>query len=104
MVFVPFHKAIRKELQRSKEDIVIIYPSNYLKDEWIKKLKDRYEKTDLSKYAKAWFDAKNRYDEDINELREYGINCGFMVFEITTMDYDLASDIEHIKSNISFKK
>lgn len=85
IVFTSSHKVVRNELKKSKEDVFIIYPSIELKDEWIKKLEDRYNQTGLDKDYKALMNAKDRYEENIEELRK----CGLSVFEILDMDYSL---------------
>ena len=62
-----------------------MFPSIKLKDKWIEKLEDRYNQTGLDKDYKALMNAKDRYEENISELRK----CGLSVFEILDMDYSL---------------
>ena len=84
-VFTSSHKLVREELANSKEDIWVVYPSLSLKDEWVEKLKKRYEQTQSEKDYKAWKNAEQMYDDNINDLK----SSPFRRFEITSMDYDL---------------
>ena len=85
-VFVSSHEVVRNRLKKySKESICVVCPSVELKDEWIKKLKERFEASKLEKDYKAWMNAEDRYTENISELK----NTGFKCVEITSMDYDL---------------
>lgn len=93
-VFVSSHEVVRNRLRKySKEQIYIICPSVELKEEWIYKLKKRFESTKLEKDYKAWMNAEDRYVENINELKNSGIKC----IEITDMDYDLLEIIQYLK-------
>lgn len=92
IVFTSSHEVVRNELKKSKEDVFIIYPSIELKDEWIKKLEDRYNQTGLDKDYKALMNAKDRYEENIKELK----SCKLNHYEISTMDYNLEKIIDFI--------
>ena len=93
-VFVSSHEVVRNRLRKySKEQIYIICPSVELKEEWIYKLKKRFESTKLEKDYKAWMNAEDRYVENINELKNSGIKC----IEISDMDYDLLEIIQYLK-------
>lgn len=85
IVFTSSHEVVREELKKSKEKIYVVFPSIKLKDKWIEKLEDRYNQTGLDKDYKALMNAKDRYEENISELRK----CGLSVFEILDMDYSL---------------
>lgn len=67
-VFVSSHEVVRKQLKGSEERICIICPDLSLKDQWIEKLKTRYENTKLDKDYKAYMNAVDRYEENIKEL------------------------------------
>lgn len=85
-VFVSSHEVVRKELAKYNVPKLVICPSHNLKEQWIKKLKDRYEASGLDKDYKAWKNAEDRYDENIDEI----INSeGFFVDLIMEMDYNL---------------
>ena len=90
-VFVSSHEVVRNRLKKyfSDEKVICIYPSIDLKDEWIKKLKDRFDKDISDKNYKAWMNAVDRYIDNIIEIK----NCGIPGIEITSMDYDLHGEI-----------
>ena len=92
-VFTSSHEVVRKELEKSKEQVYIICPAIELKDEWIKKLKDRYESTGLEKDFKALANAEDRYEENILELQ----NGNLPFYDILGMNYDLLGMIDMIK-------
>ena len=97
---------MRKELEKSKEDVVIIYPSIRLKDEWIEKLKARYANTQLDKDYKAWINAEQMYDQNIEDLADFdrAVKYGFIRYEIGGMTYDLRKIIAQIKQNLEYRK
>lgn len=84
IVFVSSHKEVRDNL-RDYDDVIIVCPSLSLKDKWIKKLETRYNITKLEKDYKAYINAKNNYEENINSLKESGYNC----IELTSLSYNL---------------
>lgn len=67
-VFISSHEVVRRELKGCNEDVVVIYPDLKLKDEWIEKLRLRYESTLKNKDYKAWKNAEDRYEDNIKEL------------------------------------
>ena len=92
-VFVSSHEVVRNQLKDSKELVVIAHPSIELKDEWIEKLKNRYESTKLEKDYKAYMNAVDRYEDNIKEL----MNNMFIHIEITKIDYKLKELIDMLK-------
>jgi len=105
-VFVSSHEVVRKELEKSKEDVVIIYPSLTLKYQWIEKLKTRYENTELVKDFKAWQNAKEMYSQNIEDLSDFdrAVKYGFIRYEIGGMNYELSKIIAQIKTNLEYRK
>ena len=91
IVFVSSHKAVQDILAESKDEVIAIYPSKRIKDEWIKKLLERYKKTGLKKDEISWLDAKANFDSEIDILE----NSPFVKSSICCMDYDLKKIIEH---------
>ena len=90
-VFVSSHEVVRNRLRKySKEELYIVHPSIELKEKWIDKLKKRFESSKLEKDYKAWMNAEDRYVENINELKNSGINC----IEIIDMKYSLEDIIK----------
>lgn len=90
VVFVSSHQPVRERLLKSEEYVVVCVPSLILKDEWIKKLKERYENSLLEKDYKAYINAADRFTENVTEV----MNSGFDVILITDADYNLQNLIE----------
>lgn len=88
-VFVSSHAVVREELKKYQEKVIVICPCPDLKDEWIKKLEDRYLYTKLDKDYKAWKNAEDRYLENIEELTDGSFNWVY----INRMTYNLAKII-----------
>lgn len=93
IVFTSSHEVVRKQLENSKETVVLAFPSVELKDEWICKLKERFFKTNLDKDYKALMNAEDRYEENIKELEASNIKYKMI---LTNIDYDLEASLIHI--------
>ena len=96
-VFVSSHDVVRKQLQNSDEDVVLIYPSPALEKEWIDKLTARYEMSNSTKDYKALMNAKDRYQDNIKELQHSDFEHKL---EIDTMDYNLVKIVDNIRAQI----
>lgn len=97
VVCVSSHEVVRNYLKDNcKEDVICIYPSILLRDQWVEKLKSRYDETQASKDFKAWANADDCYHENIAEL----MNSGFLYAEINSMDYDLEAIIDTVIKNL----
>lgn len=92
-VFVSSHEVVRKELEKSDEIVFVVFPSLKLKDQWIERLRKRYEQIPTEKNFKALANAEDRYEENIKELM-YG---NLTYHEISNINYDL-KDIVNILS------
>lgn len=92
-VLTSSHEVVRKELEKSKEKVYVVFPSIDLKEQWVKKLKDRYGFTGLEKDFRALANAKDRYEENITELKNGNLKC----YEITDMNYDLEDIVAYLK-------
>ena len=95
IVFVSSHKAVRDYLAKIhiSEPIVYIFPSERIKEQWIKKLEDRYMNSGLDKDYRAFIRARDHYDDDIRELYSDGIPYKWI---ITNINYNLEEEIEKI--------
>lgn len=92
IVFVSSHQVVRNFLKNSKEKVIVIFPSILKRDEWVEKLKNRYERSLKIKDYKAWKNAEDRYHENISEL----MNSGFYFIEIDdVLNYDLEEIIQN---------
>ena len=92
-VFVSSHEVVRRELEKSKEPVYVIFPAIDLKDEWIKKLEDRYNNTKLDQDYRALMNAKDRYKENITELMQGNLKF----YEITRINYHLDDIIDYLE-------
>ena len=97
-VFTSSHKVVRDEIHRLTDEAVVVFPSVKLKDLWIEKLQKRYDDTGLIKDYKALMNAKDSYEQNINELK----NSGLRTYEISDIDYSLKDIVSQI--NNSYKK
>lgn len=91
-VFISSHKIVRDELNKRNIAFCVICPSLLIKDEWLAKLENRFNQTHLEKDFKAWQNALQMFDENINDLLSEK-----HTFQIDVMDYDLYKIIFEIK-------
>lgn len=92
-VFTSSHEVVRKEFESSKEKVVVVCPTYNLKNEWIEKLRQRYETTGLDKDYKALMNANTAYLNNIFDL----INGKLPCYVIEDMDYKLQDIIKLLK-------
>lgn len=97
IVFVSSHAVVREELGRSNEIVVAVFPSIDLKSKWIAKLERRYKKTHLDKDYKAIMNARDRYEESIEEFKN---DDRFFYIELAKMDYDLEATLISCRNKI----
>lgn len=69
IVFTASHKIFRDYLNEQGIEFTTISPSVDLKDEWIKRLEERYNMTKLDKDYKALMNAKEKYEENVLDLQ-----------------------------------
>ena len=88
-VFVSSHKEVREELRKRMDKglcrAMVICPALELKEEWLKRLEERYESSKLEKDYRAYKNAEKTYDKTITELIEGDLPC----IIITDMKYSL---------------
>lgn len=100
-VFVSSHEVVRNRLRKyANKQLCVVYPSVELKNEWIDKLKRRYESTNLEKDYKALMNALDRYVDNVNELKNSQIPC----IEIADMNYSLSSLLSEYKAKMDGKE
>lgn len=97
VVFVSSHEVVRNGLKNSSEDVRCCFPTLELKEDWIKKLSDRYKVSGLEKDYKALANAEDRYTENIQEM----MDSGFDTICIDDMNYDLWKLIEAAEGEIA---
>ena len=102
IVFVSSHKAVRDYIakMRTNELVACIFPSERIKEQWIKKLEDRYMDSGLDKDYRAFIRARDHYDDDIRELySDDGISYKWI---ITNINYNLEEEIEELFDYIRY--
>lgn len=92
-VFTTSHKDLCDELSYlvkngtlTTEEVYIIFPSPNLKEQWIEKIKQRYENTKLYTHRKAYENCCENFSEHIENMLSY--DC-FTQRMITDLDYNL---------------
>lgn len=85
--FVPFLPNVGKA--------VIICPRMEFRNEWIDRLQKRFDKTGLYKDYKALMNAKERFNENIQELMRNGLP----VYQPAAMDYDLMDYVRKARND-----
>ena len=96
IVFTSTHPEVLQEIQKTNEDIYILYPNINLENKWIEKLEKRYNETNLNKDYKAYMNAKQCFKNSIKTLENICLdkNNKFKKIEINNLDYDLEKLIE----------
>lgn len=83
-VFMSSHKVIREELTNRGIEFTTMCPSLKLKEQWIERLQQRYDKSQLEKDYKALMNAKTMYEENIKDLLQENY-----IIQIQDINYDL---------------
>ena len=101
-VFTSSHKEVRDYLLEYTiyDFITTVFPERWLKDEWINRLQKRYDAKPSNKNYKALMNAKDRFEDNVKELKEWG--GGF--YGIQDMDYDLMDIVKHLRSKSRLSK
>lgn len=96
-VFLSSHKVVRNQLLKhpALQDYLIelycCFPSKELKELWINKLLKRYKETNSQKDFKAYRNALDCYDENIEDLVS---QTEFNQVIINDIDYDLEEELK----------
>lgn len=83
-VFMSSHKVVRDELNNRGIEFKAICPSLTLKEQWINRLQERFDRTKSTKDFKALKNAEEMYEENIKDLTSER-----NTIIITNIDYDL---------------
>lgn len=111
IVFVSSHVEVGEELKRACKSnpnliVGVCYPVRDIKDEWIKKLKLRYQETKLDKNKRAADHCEEYYTPDIWYIEEGGYP-DFVLIPIKSMKYafyvDDAYDFKNKCKKLSLK-
>lgn len=101
-VFTSSHKAVRDCLKHhpyveneslgKNVVIAVCYPYPSLRDDWCRKLEDRYNKTGLEKDYKSWRNAVEMFYENIEDMSSEVLPV--IHIPIKSMDYNLKELVE----------
>ena len=102
VVLAPTHAALREYLHRHQgnEIVCVCYPALSLKNDWIKKLEERCEANPTKKNIRAMQNARERYSENINEIKSDAESFNWNVIEIKDFRYSLELEIDSLKSKL----
>lgn len=98
-VFVSCHPQIRDFLSSHATNFNAIFPSKNIKEDWIKRLENRYEESGLEKDKRALEHAQKFYDSDIDRLWyecQYGVEYYHNLKIIDDINYDLAELVNRL--------
>ena len=96
-VFVSSHKIVREYLKEfSKEKTILVFPSKEMKENWISKLRSRYEESRSDKDFRALSNAEQFYDKSIDDLLS---QTGFLKIVLTSEEYKLGYLLDMIKND-----
>lgn len=103
IVFVSSHKMVCEYFNRvpfleNVAKAIIICPRTTMKDEWIKKLEERYENSGLEKDWRALEFVRYNYTKSIVDLCSRYENLP--VYQIEAMDYKLCDYIHYCRNQI----
>lgn len=93
IVFTSSHKVFRDYLKERGIEFCVIYPVLELKNEWIDKLRVRYDQSHSDKDYKAYMNAKEMYEENIKDLASEK-----HTLPITKIDYNLYELIQEYEN------
>ena len=91
IVFTSSHATVRELLKNRGAKVIVCCPKKELRDQWLEKLRLRYESTHLDKDLRAYYNAVDCYEENIDDMTSEG----FDICWIDSMDYDLETLINH---------
>lgn len=86
IVFMSSHKVLRDYMSQNRIPFTVVYPAAELKGAWLEKLKNRYDVTKKDKDFRAWINAQEKFEENIQDL-SHELNK----IEITDINYNLES-------------
>ena len=96
IVFISSHKAVRDYIAKMRTDelVACVFPSERIREQWIKKLDDRKMDTGLYKIYSAIIRALDCYEDDIRELySDDGVSYKWV---ITDINYNLEEEINKL--------
>lgn len=92
-VFVSCHPSVQKYFEESNEYVMVLYPSLELKEEWIKRVADRYDRDRSMKNLAALNNVELYYDNQIRLLDDSQFKNKLVLKD---MNYTLDNEIDNI--------
>lgn len=91
-VFVSCHPSVQKYFEESNEYVMVLYPSLELKEEWIKRVADRYDRDRSMKNLAALNNVELYYDKQIKSLNDSPFENKLVLKD---MNYTLDNEIDN---------
>lgn len=91
-VFVSCHPSVQKYFEESNEYVMVLYPSLELKEEWIKRVADRYDRDRSMKNLAALNNVELYYDKQIKSLDDSPFKNKLVLKD---MNYTLDNEIDN---------
>ena len=91
-VFVSCHPSVQKYFEESNEYVMVLYPSLELKEEWIKRVADRYDRDRSMKNLAALNNVELYYDKQIKSLDDSPFENKLV---LKNMNYTLDNEIDN---------
>ena len=92
-VFVSCHPSVQKYFEESNEYVMVLYPSLELKEEWIKRVADRYDRDRSMKNLAALNNVELYYDNQIRLLDDSPFENKL---KLKDMNYTLDNEIDNV--------
>ena len=90
IVLISSHECIRSELRKYEDEgeytVIVICPHYKLKDQWIRRLYNRYIQDRSTENYAAWKDAEAHFFDSIQSMTQGVV---FSIIFLNSMDYDL---------------
>lgn len=91
-VFVSCHKEVQEYFSKSNEYIIVLYPAIELKEQWLDRVKRRFENDPSVKNKKAMENVEKYWDIQINSLRNSPFENKLVLDDMT---YTLDNEIDN---------
>lgn len=91
-VFVSCHKEVQEYFSKSNEYVIVLYPALELKEQWLDRVKKRFENEPSIKNAKAPESVDKHYSTHINSLRNSPFENKLVLGD---MNYTLDNEIDN---------
>ena len=91
-VFVSCHKEVQEYFSKSDEYVMVLYPDIKLKEQWLDRVKERFENDTSKKNKKAMENVEKHWDTQINSLNNSPFEHKLVLKD---MNYILDNEIDN---------